>query len=189
MTEPRRTFMLESQRRLRATPEELTAIILDPEQLSHWGRAVFMVCEVVDRGDPRGLGMQTRCYAKGFLPHAFVVSSRITDLVPHKSMRVDVWGDLEGYAQLDVVPEGEELRVKIVWRIDCRHAVIGPVTRVAPFIFRWNHRFTLTRGFSLMQREIDRRRAGLAPRNPSIPTFPHNFPRLRRFFYRSRIAA
>ena len=50
----RRTFELQSERRLRARPEELTAIILDPEQLSHWGRAVFMICDVLDRGDERG---------------------------------------------------------------------------------------------------------------------------------------
>ena len=132
--------------------------------------------------------MKTRCYAKGFLPHAFVVSSHVTDLVPHKSMRVEVAGDLEGHAQLEVFPEGDELSVKIEWEIDCRHVIIGPLTRLVPFVFRWNHRFTLTRGFALMQREIDRRRAGLEPRRPSIPTFPHNFPRLMRYFYRSRVA-
>jgi hypothetical protein len=185
---PGRTFMLQSERRLKATPEELTAIILDPEQLSYWGRAVFMECEVLDRGDRHGLGMATRSYAKGLLPHAFIVSARISALIPHKSMRVDVWGDLEGFAELEVLQESEELRVKIVWQIDCRHRIIGPITRLAPFIFKWNHRFTLSRGFSLMQREIDRRRAGASPRRPSIPTFPHNFPWLRRFFYRSRVA-
>ena len=74
MDTPRRTFMLESERRLRAAPEELTAIILDPEQLSYWGRAVFMECEVLDHGDSDGLGMETRSYAKGLLPHAFIVS-------------------------------------------------------------------------------------------------------------------
>ena len=189
MVQRQRTFRMQSERRLRASPEELTAIILDPDQLSHWGGAVFMECEILERGDPRGLGMSTRSYAKGLLPHAFVVWSRISYLVPHRFMRVDVSGDLEGYAELEVFPEGDELRVKILWQIDCCHPIIGPITRVLPFIFRANHHFTLSRGFSLMQRELDRRRAGLAPCRPSIPTFPHNFPALRRFFYRNRVAS
>lgn len=184
-----RTFSIRTEWNLNGRPEELTAIVLDPEQLSHWCRTVFMGCDVVERGDGRGLGMATRVYSKGLLPHSFVFDARVTRIVPHRFLHIDVSGDFEGFGELEVFASGDDMRVAIHWYADCRHPFIGPLSRLLPAVFEFNHRWALARGSVLMQREIDRRRAGLALARPPVPTFPHNVPLLRSLLYRSKVAA
>lgn len=181
-----RTFDIRTTWYLVGEPEELTEIVLDPGQLAHWCRTVFMDCEVLAPGDGRGLGMRTKVYTKGWLPHSFVFSTHVSRIVPHRYMKIDCEGDFEGFGELEVIPENTRMRVEIRWTSDCHHRFIGPLSRLLPWVFELNHRWAMRRGSALMQRELDRRRRHATPGPAPVPTFPHNIPALRSLFRKGR---
>lgn len=191
-TAPKRTFDIRSEWILQASGEELTAIVLDPETLAQWGRNIFMHTDILDRGDPQGLGMSVRVHTKGWLPHSFVFFATISSLIPHRFMRLDVSGDFTGFGELTVVPlpqapgDPAMLRADVRWNADCHHPFIGPLTHLVPRLFEWNHLWALARMRERMQGEVDRRRAGVARDAMPAPTFPHNIPLLRRYFSQRR---
>ena len=163
--------------RLRADPEELTNIVLEPQSIHVWCPSVFLDSEVLDRGRDDGLGMTIRLHSKGWLPHAFFCIARIVDLVPHRFMAIEVRGEFEGIGMLWVTPVGNgNCEAVLHWRTNIRHPYVRRLTRLLNPIFVLNHKWAMRRAHRLMQEEIDRRRAGSERVTTARATFPHNMP-------------
>src|ERR1700694_2273928 len=152
--ERRYDFEVATRRWLDARPEELTAVVLDPERLHQWCPTVF---QLVDRGQPHGLGMALRLQAKGFLPHSFSFVARVVDVVPHRFMRVAVSGDFEGVGDLSVVPDGAGCQFQLHWRISLMHP-LRPLVVVFHWVFVQNHKSAMRRTCRLLEAEVHRRR-------------------------------
>jgi len=178
-------FDIATDWRLETTPEELTAIVLDPQLIHLWCPSVFMEAELLERGRPDGLGMSIRLYTKGLLPHSFVFTAEIVDLVPHRSMTIAVRGDFEGAGFLKVEPAESGFCVAgLHWRTDIRHPYIKYVKRILRPVFKWNHKWAMRRARSLMQEEIFRRRRASNQFTRAQATFPHNIKSLRTLLRR-----
>ena len=183
--ERRYDFEVATRRWLDARPEELTAVVLDPERLHQWCPTVF---QLVDRGQPDGLGMALRLQAKGFLPHSFSLVARVVDVVPHRFMRIAVSGDFEGVGDLSVVPDGTGCQLKLDWRLS-GYPWLRPLIRVFHWVFIRNHTWVMRRTFRLLEAEVHRRRdAGGQITRPQA-TFPHNLALFRAWQRRHSVAA
>jgi polyketide cyclase/dehydrase/lipid transport protein len=142
---------------LDAHPEELTAVVLEPEMLHQWCPRVFMSAELIDRGRPDGLGIAMHLHTKGFLPPSFSFVVRVIDVMPDRFMRVAVSGDFEGVGDLFVVPDAGGCRFQVDWRISLMH----PLRRLV-LLFHWvfagNHKWAMRRTCRLLEAEVHRRR-------------------------------
>jgi hypothetical protein len=147
-------FEVTTCRWLDARPEELTAVVLDPEHLYKWCPTVF---ELIDRGQPDGLGMALQLAAKGFLPHRFSLVARVVDVVPHRFMRIAVSGDFEGTGDLSVVPDGAGCLLQLDWHLS-GYPWLRPLLRVFHGVFVRNHTWVMRRTFRLLEAEVHRRR-------------------------------
>ena len=160
---------------LDARPEELTAVVLDPETLHLWCPTVFMYGEMIESGRADGLGIAIRLHTKGWLPHSFFFTARIVDVVPHRSMRVAVSGDFEGEGELSVMPEATGgCRARLHWRVCVPHPWIRFLVKIFHPLFVWNHKWAMRRARNLLQAEVDRRREASNGFAPAKAAFPHN---------------
>lgn len=182
MTRTTPVFDIHTHWRLKATPEELTDIVLDPGQFDRWCSAVFLHGEVVERGRADGLGMTVRYCTKGWLPYSLTFTSEVVDLVPHRYMKSVVHGDFEGVAVLTTEPiDADVSQVDFHWCIDSDHPYVSYLARPLRPVFVWNHKWAMRRAKLLLQDEVYRRR-GVSERSVTAnrPTFPHNLPLVRR---------
>lgn len=167
-------FEVTTRRRLDAHPEELTAVLKDIELLQDWCSSVFMRCDVIDRGDPDGLGLTLRLHVKGFMPHSLFIIVRIVDVVPHRSMRVAVTGDLVGDGDITLVPDADGCEFLLNWRMSFTRAWMRPLARVLHPLFIRNHMWAMDRTSRLIVAEVHRRRESTGQIVRTRATFPHN---------------
>ena len=124
---------------------------------------------------------------RGVMPHSFVFQGIVTRLVPDNLIEIDISGDFEGTAVIEVRPLARRTRVIFTWRIDIRHRLIGRLSRLLPAVFLWNHRWAVRKSCEAMQRElIRRRRFSNELLVSNSPSFPHNIPCARSFLGKKR---
>lgn len=181
-------FESKTQRWLDARPEELTAV-LDPEHVHQWCPSVFLHSEIIERGDPDGLGMALRLHTKGFLPHSFFFVARIVDVVPHRYMRVTVNGDFEGIADIFIEPDGTGSQFRLHWRIALLHPWLRRLVRVFNWAFVPNHKWAVRHICRLVEAEVHRRREPDGQITRERATFPHNLVAFRNWQRRRAAAA
>ncbi|MCH9731180.1 MAG: hypothetical protein K0U84_16140 [Actinomycetia bacterium] len=187
-SEPTYDFEAKTQRWLDARPEELTAV-MDPENVDQWCPSVFLHSELLDRGQPDGLGMALRLHTKGFLPHSFFFVARIVDVVPHRYMRVVVSGDFEGIADIFIVPDGAGSQFQLHWRIALMHPWLRPLVRALHWAFVPNHKWAVRHICQLVEAEVHRRREPGDQIAQARATFPHNLVAFRNWQRRRASAA
>ena len=169
---PARDFDVKTSRTLRATPGELTALVLDPALLAQWSGKVFMHCEVVEQGDAEGRGMRLKIFSKGWMPHSFLFDICISDLEPDRWMIIDAKGDFEGQARVDVTAiSPEEVRGDIHWRTDINHPQLRFLVRLLRPVLTLNHKWAVAKIARMAEAEIARRRRGANTTHAPAPTF------------------
>ncbi|MBO6717769.1 MAG: hypothetical protein JJ913_07430 [Rhizobiaceae bacterium] len=183
MTAAQRTdFDIVTHWDMEAQPEELTDILLDPQIVSKWATTVFLACQVVNRGEADGMGMEIEVHTKGFLPHSFFFGGKVTALDPHRWMAFDVYGDFVGKGLMTVDPTAPgRLRATFDWKVDVAHPWVRRFVRALHPVFVWNHTWAVRRLSRMMQKEVYRRRARLNEIVEPAPTFPHNLVPFRRW--------
>ena len=174
-------FDMTTKWKLRAEPEELTAIVLDPVLIDVWCSNVFLNSDLIERGAPDGLGMKMRLHAKGWLPFTFYFLAEITELVRHQSMTITLSGDFDGVGESSVKPIGNGLCVtELRWKVNVNQPHIKPFVKLLKPIGRLNHDWAVRRVCMQLQKEVDRRRAGSTQFQNAKATFPHNLLFFRR---------
>lgn len=181
-------FDIVSRWKFDAKPEELTAIVLAPELLHRWCPTVFMHSELLDRGQPDGLGMSLRLHTKGFLPHSFFFMARIVTVVPGRFLRIAVSGDFDGVGEITITPDDSgNCHAQLHWRTSVLHPWLRPFIRLFHRVFVWNHRWSTRNMARLLQAEIERRRTASRRFTKAQATFPHNLAAYRAW-QRCRVA-
>lgn len=174
-------FDITSEWDLRAEPEELSEVVLDPDLFHLWCSSTVLKAQVLDRGAPDGMGMTLRLHVKGMLPHTFFCLAKVVDLVRHRSMTIAVSGDFEGVGTLAVEPTGTgTCAVTAGWRVRINQPYIRPFIGLLRPVFVYNHVWGVRQISRRMQEEIDRRRNGSDEFASATATFPHNLAFFRR---------
>jgi len=168
----RRDFDIRHQWQLRCAPEELSEIILDTNCYAQWCARILLNCEIVETGDKQGRGLSIRVHTKGWLPYSFLFDVKIVDLEPHRWMKVQVSGDFEGSCLLEVTGfDGVNTRLNLHWQVDLHHPILRKLRPLLHPVMVANHRWAVGWIRRMMQRELDRRRAGIDMISAPKPTF------------------
>jgi hypothetical protein len=178
-------FCLESSWAIDASIRELLAVVRDPLSLASWWSAVFLRVELIEPGGSDLVGLAVRFHSKGFLPHTFQCTARISRADPRGALIIETWGDFEGTGTIETRRTASGLSIGIVWRVRVRQPYIRPFLRLLRPVFAANHRWAMRRGREGLEAEIRRRRQGVAVRPGTAwqtPTFPHNLSLMRRAF-------
>lgn len=146
--------------RVKATIEEVSAILDDPLQLSRWWPSVYLAVREVAPGDPRThVGRVIDLHTKGFLPYTLRWNFTVTESTPPTGFKIAAHGDFEGTGVWTLKQDGEFADITYDWRI----ASEKPLLRYGSFalrpFFAANHRWAMGRGLESLERELARRRA------------------------------
>lgn len=180
-----RQFNLRTMWDFRAAKDEVCDVAFDIDAISSWCGRIFLQMQTVAAPNGQGIGQHVQASTKGLMPHSFAFSGMTSEYVEGRLLRVEISGDFEGTAVLEVASCGDQTRATFNWSVDCRHALIGPLSRLAPQLLIWNHRWAVRQACLLMQNEIDRRREN-RPMPTVQPVFPHNIRLLRAALCRQR---
>ena len=178
-------YLFKSRWLVPATIEELKDLVFDPLSLPEWWPSVFLDFRLIAEGGEHAVGTRALFRSKGWMPHVIILDSRVSDGgmdPPH--LRIEVAGDLNGYAYILATEESGETTIDIDWCIDLRKASIKWLAPVIWPLLVSNHQWVMAQGYRSLLLEIDRRRCATDTERrripaPPGPVFPHNLPLLR----------
>jgi hypothetical protein len=162
--------------RLRAAPEDLCAVFLDPSGLARWWRAAFLDVTPLRSGDASGVGRAARLHTKGWLPYTLVLEAEVTACEPGRAFVVRTRGDFVGVCVATLSARaGGGARVRFDWRLRAEKPLLRRWSWLLRPLFAWNHGWVMRQGRRGLLTELARRDArgrgrGSAAR-PARPTF------------------
>jgi hypothetical protein len=170
-----------------ATPEEISAVLGDAQDLARWWPSVYLAVDVVQPGDESGVGRVVDLWTKGWLPYSLRWRFTVTASDPPHGFSLEASGDFVGRGIWTLTPllergapDGPLTSVVYDWRIVAEKGLLKRLSVVMRPIFGANHRWAMARGEESLRYELGRRRAGhdrtllgAIPRPPG-PTFPHD---------------
>ena len=178
-------YNLTTRWELEAVPREVYDLVADGGAYPHWWPSVFLEAQVLEPGDPRGVGRLVEVRTAVFLLFTLRWRYRVTSVRPGETLAVETTGDLEGVGLWSFEPSDASTVVRFNWR--------GRVTR-SPFrqlptflrpLAQACHRRAMERGFTSLLLEVWRRRTDdqtardWLPRPPG-PPFPRSLGWRRR---------
>ena len=186
-----------------ATPEEISEVLGDAEQLARWWPSVYLDVKVVEPGAPDGVGRLVSLYTKGWLPYSLRWQFRVSSVDAPHGFSLDAIGDFvgrgiwtltperptggaDGVEHPADAPEGPLTSVVYDWKIVAEKGVLRTFSFAMKPIFSANHHWAMAQGEKSLRLELARRRAAHDPLllsaipEPPGPTFPHNLRRRGR---------
>ncbi len=158
--------------RLRASLEEVGAVLAEPERLPEWWPSVYLDAREVAPGDASGVGKAVELWTKGWLPYTLRWRFRVTEVDTAGRVVLEPEGDFTGRGVWTVWQEGPVAVVRYDWAVEAQKPLLralGPVLRPA---FVANHLWAMRRGEESLALEIARRRAGTAEERERVPPPP-----------------
>jgi uncharacterized protein YndB with AHSA1/START domain len=140
------------------TPEEVFAVLDEPEDMAQWWPSVYLDVRVIEPGDDRGIGKVVTLLTKGWLPYKIRWSFRVTEKAPPTRIALEAWGDLEGQGQWTIVPEGSQVEVRYDWRVRADKPLLRHLSFLFKPVFEANHRWAMARGEERLRKELVGRR-------------------------------
>jgi hypothetical protein len=153
---------------LRATIDEVTAVLFDPESLPRWWPSVYIDVRVLERGDEKtGLGQVVSLYTKGWLPYTLRWSFRVVESDLPSRLAISAFGDLTGSGVWTFSTIGDFTRVTYDWRIRADKPLLKYGSPLMKRVFQANHEWAMARGLDSLKLEIARRRGNDLPPPPA----------------------
>ena len=144
-------YKFHSHWRVTATPEEVTEILSDGNDLPRWWPDVYLQVEEVEPGVYKLL-------TKGWLPYKLRWSFRVTERNHPHGFSLEAWGDLEGSGVWKFSRDGDFTDIDYDWTVYARKPLLRVLSPVLKPLFEWNHRWAMARGEESLKREIERRK-------------------------------
>jgi hypothetical protein len=166
--------------RLRATPDEVAAVLSDAQDLPRWWPSVYLDVQVVEDGDAHGIGRVVDLWTKGWLPYTlrWRFTTTRNDAAGGISLRAD--GDFVGGGTWTFVRDGDHVNAYYDWRIRAEKPLLRRLTWLMRPAFSANHRWAMRKGEESMRLELARRRFPAeyadrvgAPPGPTFARFVH----------------
>ncbi len=151
--------------RVRATPEEVYAIVSAPLEYPRWWPSVYLA---VDETGPRRFRLHTR----GWLPYTLRWDAET--VVAERPGRIEVAasGDFEGRGIWSIRADGEFTDISFDWNLRAEKPVLRNLTFLLRPVFEANHRWAMEMGLQSLELELERSRAMTARAMNSIPAPP-----------------
>ena len=157
--------------RVRATLEEVAAVLSDVERLPVWWPAVYLDAHVTSPGDATGVGREVELHTKGWLPYTLRWRFRVMEVAEGRIV-LEPQGDFTGRGEWTAWAENETAVVRYDWDVEARKPLLRALGWLLRPVFAWNHDWAMRRGEESLALEIARRRAGTEAERARVPPPP-----------------
>lgn len=162
--------------RLRATLDEVAAILQEPQEFRHWWPAAWLDYEPIADGDANQIGARFGYRVKGWLPYSLRLTFTVVERDAPHTFAVRSEGDLVGEGRWTLRQEGPYVDVTYDWRVRAERPLIRRLSPWVKPIFRSNHFWVMRQGAFSMLYEVLRRRATTDEERARIPAPPRPIP-------------
>ena len=148
--------------RVKASAEEVYAIISEPLEYPRWWPAVYL--EVKDLG-----GRRTRFHTRGFLPYTLWFESTVIESERPHRLAVRATGDFEGRGIWSIVEDGKYCDITFDWKLTAEKPLLAALSFALKPMFEANHRWAMARGEESLFLELARSRAETPAELNAVP--------------------
>jgi hypothetical protein len=165
-------YHLDTNWQVEGTAGEVYDVISDDERLVEWWPAAFLRCDLVEPGQPDGVGKTLRVVTKGWLPYTIDWHQRVIETREPYGLSIEAWGDFAGRGVWTFVQDGPRVNIQFDWRIAAGKPLLRYLSPLLRPIFAFNHRWAMARGEEGLKLELRRRRARTPEERAAIPLPP-----------------
>ncbi|MFN8471431.1 MAG: polyketide cyclase [Anaerolineae bacterium] len=158
--------------RVRATREEVFAILGDAEDLAVWWPSVYLRVIELHKGNKEGLGKVVRLYTKGWLPYTLHWSFSIVRVDYPIDFALAATGDFVGRGLWTFEEDGDYVDITYDWKISAEKPLLKYFSFIMKPIFSANHHWAMHMGEESLKLELLRRRAKTPAEMARIPAPP-----------------
>jgi uncharacterized protein YndB with AHSA1/START domain len=128
-------------------PDQLWALLSDTSAFPTWWPWLRAFDPI-----PLEAGASTRCVIGPPLPYVLTVDIAIAEVVTERLVRVDVAGDVQGPARLEVEPRDNGSVARLAWDVEVRRPMLRAAARVARPVLLWGHDWVVRNGVEQFRR-------------------------------------
>jgi len=96
------------------TAEEVFELISHAEDFPRWWPSVYLDVEVLERGEPGGVGERVRLFTKGWLPYTLRWEFVVTEAVRPERIAIAAEGDFVSTGVWTFVERGNEVDISFL---------------------------------------------------------------------------
>lgn len=129
------------------TPDELWAILQRTDEYRAWWRWLREF-------DTDGLveGGSARCVVRGPFPYSLNFTVHVRKVEECHLVETEVTGDLAGPARLEIEPDGNGSRARLVWSVELCSPLLRELARWARPLMEWGHGWVVDNGVRQFRR-------------------------------------
>ena len=155
-----------------ATAEEVFDLISRAEDLPRWWPSVYLEAEVLEAGQPGGMGKRVRLFTKGWLPYTLQWEFVVTETMRPTRLALAARGDFAGTGVWTFAEQDEHVDVSFSWRIRADKPLLRTLSVFLKPMFSANHHWAMARGLESLELELRRQRAKGPDERARIPPPP-----------------
>ena len=148
--------------RVKASAEEVFAIISEPLEFPRWWPAVYL--EAQDLGDRR-----VRFHTRGWLPYTLWFETAVIDSIRPHRLVIRSTGDFEGRGIWSIVQNGKYCDITFDWKLMAEKPLLAALSFALRPVFEANHRWAMARGEESLLLELARSRARTPAELSALP--------------------
>lgn len=145
--------------RVKASAEEVFAIISEPLEYPRWWPSVYLEAENLVNGEASGVGRRVRLLTRGVLPYTLQWESAATEVDRPNLLAIRATGDFEGRGIWSVVEAGDYCDITFDWKLRAMKPLLAALSFALKPLFEANHRWAMARGEECLKLELLRCRA------------------------------
>lgn len=158
--------------RVRASLEEVAAILSEPERLPDWWPAVYLDAQETAPGDETGLDKEVALHTKGWLPYTLRWQFRVTAIEPPRRVVLEPMGDFTGRGTWTFAQDGPWAVIGYEWDVETHKPLLRALGWLLRPVFAANHDWAMRRGEESLRLELLRRRAATSAQRARVPPPP-----------------
>ncbi len=145
--------------RVEATPEEVSEVLSDSEDLMRWWPAVYLDVKTLKEGGEGGVGAEVSLYTKGWLPYTLRWRLRVSESRYPNGFTLQAFGDFTGRGIWTFEPDGKFVNITYDWKIQANKPLLRYLTPILKPAFSANHCWAMAKGEESLRLELARRHA------------------------------
>lgn len=145
--------------RVRATAEEVFAIISEPLEYPRWWPSVYLETVELRAAHFSGVGRCVLLHTRGWLPYTLRWESTVTDVKAPHLLAIRASGDFDGRGIWSIAEDGEYCDITFDWKLRAEKPLLAALSFAFKPMFEANHRWAMARGEESLVLELARSRA------------------------------
>lgn len=142
-----------------ASEEEVYRTLEEVEALPRWWPSVYLKVDILEKGQPGGVGKVVALHTKGWLPYTLKWHFRTIEASFPTGFALEAWGDFVGRGiwRFKQRPDGRFCDVLYDWKIEAEKPLLKYLSFILKPIFSANHHWAMRQGEKSLRAELRRR--------------------------------